>query len=313
MSLPGALVDLATVRAVADARRRLQELENKPTEGVTLTQVEEAIREWAAKQPVVVPEKVVPVPFDAAREIAAWFADNPMPEGRGPTHSEIAAAVEQWMADHPPRDGKDGKDGVGVKSARIDESGDLWLTYTDGRKVDVGRVRGEDGKNARTIERLLVAGGGGGTTVIQPGPPSGSAEPYSAELSGYSQTILGTTHMRGVVSELVVYDEDGRSVGVAWSQNSSTYDILIESNLLLDGHTAVFGGGSTTGQPYTTTLSGYEQTILGTVHARGVVSELVVYNPAGRSVSVLWSQNDATFDVLIESNVLLDGHTAVLE
>lgn len=42
-------------------------------------------------------------------------------------------------------DGKDGKDGVSVVSTKM-ESDDLIVELSDGRKINVGRVKGEDGK-----------------------------------------------------------------------------------------------------------------------------------------------------------------------
>lgn len=45
------------------------------------------------------------------------------------------------------KDGEPGKDGVGMAGAIQNKSGDLIITTTDGRTVDVGRVAGVDGKD----------------------------------------------------------------------------------------------------------------------------------------------------------------------
>ena len=44
-------------------------------------------------------------------------------------------------------DGKDGKDGIGIVKAEINADGELVLTYTDGKAVNLGKVVGADGKD----------------------------------------------------------------------------------------------------------------------------------------------------------------------
>jgi hypothetical protein len=72
------------------------------------------------------------------------------------TDEQLAAAVAAHLAAHPPavgkdgadgKDGRDGKDGVGAASALIDRSGNLVLTLTDGRTIELGAVVGKDGEN----------------------------------------------------------------------------------------------------------------------------------------------------------------------
>ena len=48
------------------------------------------------------------------------------------------------------KDGADGKDGVGIAKAEINADGELVLTYTDGRTVNLGKVVGADGKDGLT-------------------------------------------------------------------------------------------------------------------------------------------------------------------
>ena len=47
-------------------------------------------------------------------------------------------------------DGKDGKDGIGIVKAEINADGELVLTYTDGKAVNLGKVVGADGKDGLT-------------------------------------------------------------------------------------------------------------------------------------------------------------------
>ena len=47
-------------------------------------------------------------------------------------------------------DGKDGKDGIGIAKAEINANGELVITYTDGKVVNLGKVVGADGKDGLT-------------------------------------------------------------------------------------------------------------------------------------------------------------------
>ena len=47
-------------------------------------------------------------------------------------------------------DGKDGKDGIGIVKAEINADGELVITYTDGKVVNLGKVVGADGKDGLT-------------------------------------------------------------------------------------------------------------------------------------------------------------------
>ena len=48
------------------------------------------------------------------------------------------------------KNGKDGKNGVGIAKAEINADGELVLTYTDGKTVNLGKVVGADGKDGLT-------------------------------------------------------------------------------------------------------------------------------------------------------------------
>lgn len=80
--------------------------------------------------------------------------------------------------------GTDGIDGVGIENAEINDTGELVITLTDGRKINCGVVRGKDGvsfggisvtnveivnghlictlSNGRKIDAGVISGGGGG-------------------------------------------------------------------------------------------------------------------------------------------------------
>lgn len=47
--------------------------------------------------------------------------------------------------------GKDGKDGIGITNAEINASGELTLTYSNGKSVNLGKVVGADGKDGADL------------------------------------------------------------------------------------------------------------------------------------------------------------------
>ena len=46
--------------------------------------------------------------------------------------------------------GQNGKDGIGIAKAEINANGELVITYTDGKVVNLGKVVGADGKDGLT-------------------------------------------------------------------------------------------------------------------------------------------------------------------
>lgn len=48
-------------------------------------------------------------------------------------------------------DGTNGKDGIGITNAEINNSGELILTYSDGKSVNLGKVVGADGKDGADL------------------------------------------------------------------------------------------------------------------------------------------------------------------
>jgi hypothetical protein len=62
----------------------------------------------------------------------------------------IASEVEKRIGELPkPKDGADGKDGVGMAGALIDRSGELVVTLSNGETKNLGPVVGRDGIDAK--------------------------------------------------------------------------------------------------------------------------------------------------------------------
>lgn len=71
-------------------------------------------------------------------------------EVRSMVGDEVAKAV---AAIPVPKDGADGKDGAGIVEAHVDRSGELILTFSDGRTKSVGAIVGKDGTDGVDGER----------------------------------------------------------------------------------------------------------------------------------------------------------------
>ena len=71
-----------------------------------------------------------------------------------PAHRDRTARTEQTVltaqAALTVKNGKDGKDGIGIAKAEINADGELVITYTDGKTVNLGKVVGTDGKDGLT-------------------------------------------------------------------------------------------------------------------------------------------------------------------
>jgi len=72
------------------------------------------------------------------------------------THEDIAKAlredpsllrdvVTEYLKAHPPKDGEDGKDGIGLTGFLVNRDGHLVGTTSDGKCHDLGQVVGKDG------------------------------------------------------------------------------------------------------------------------------------------------------------------------
>ncbi len=57
--------------------------------------------------------------------------------------------LEEFLALIEGEEGADGRDGVGIESATINDKGELVLTYTDGNTVNLGKVTGTDGQDGQ--------------------------------------------------------------------------------------------------------------------------------------------------------------------
>lgn len=64
--------------------------------------------------------------------------------------SLIASEVEKYISELPkPKDGADGKDGIGLAGALIDRCGELVVTLSNGETKNLGPVVGRDGVDAK--------------------------------------------------------------------------------------------------------------------------------------------------------------------
>lgn len=82
-------------------------------------------------------------------------------DGRTPTEAELLALIVRVFEQNVERlRGTPGDSGRGIASAQVDRAGDLWITYSDGDKANVGHVRGKDGKDATSTERVAVISNG---------------------------------------------------------------------------------------------------------------------------------------------------------
>lgn len=77
---------------------------------------------------------------------------------------QVKAAVE---AIPKPKDGRDGKDGVGLAGASIDRDGALVVTLTNGEQKSLGPVVGRDGKDGADFSGVEIDYDGERTITIK--------------------------------------------------------------------------------------------------------------------------------------------------
>ena len=111
------------------------------------------------------------------------------------TDEQISDALSEYLKEHPVEGGTDGKDGVGIEKSVINANGELVLTYTDGREINVGKVVGEDGEQGEkgddgATPTITTSDIDGGTEVRIVYPNGGGATQF---------TIMdGITPVKGV-------------------------------------------------------------------------------------------------------------------
>lgn len=111
------------------------------------------------------------------------------------TDEQISDVLSEYLKEHPVEGGTDGKDGVGIEKSVINANGELVLTYTDGREINVGKVVGEDGEQGEkgddgATPTITTSDIDGGTEVRIVYPNGGGANQF---------TIMdGITPVKGV-------------------------------------------------------------------------------------------------------------------
>lgn len=111
------------------------------------------------------------------------------------TDEQISEVLSEYLKEHPVEGGTVGKDGVGIEKSAINSNGELVLTYTDGREVNVGKVVGEDGEKGDKGDNgatptITTSDIDGGTEVRVVYPNGGGAQQF---------TIMdGITPVKGV-------------------------------------------------------------------------------------------------------------------
>ena len=111
------------------------------------------------------------------------------------TDEHISDVLSEYLKEHPVEGGTDGKDGVGIEKSVINANGELVLTYTDGREINVGKVVGEDGEQGErgddgATPTITTSDIDGGTEVMIVYPNGGGAKQF---------TIMdGITPVKGV-------------------------------------------------------------------------------------------------------------------
>lgn len=95
------------------------------------------------------------VDLQVSESVGEFFEENPLQHGKDADPAEIAQMVKAAVDAIPPA--KNGEDGVGVAGAIIDREGELTITTTKGQAIKLGRVVGEDGRDAIALENFSGA------------------------------------------------------------------------------------------------------------------------------------------------------------
>ena len=80
------------------------------------------------------------------------------------TDEQISDAISDYLKENPIEGGTVSKDGVGIEKSVINANGELVLTYTDGREVNVGKVVGDDGTGV--TDSIVVSDDGNGNVSM---------------------------------------------------------------------------------------------------------------------------------------------------
>lgn len=213
--------DRAEIKAIVDEAVAGLELKEP---GDLDDRIKAVVDEHVRSAVAAIPQPEVP---DVAEMVAKAVAAIPVPEnGKDADPAVIKAMVNEAVAAIPPaRDGKDadpaelqavkeavaelrgwkdamripeaihGKDGRSIVSARINDDGELVLKYSDGDTQNLGRIKGQDGKDAFEIEALAVEYDGERSFSI--GWPDGRKAVFDLPVPIYRGVWKGGAYKRG--------------------------------------------------------------------------------------------------------------------
>lgn len=168
--------ELAPLREANDALRRENEalavrvkgLEDRPVEvqaaafgpAEMKSLVDEAMVGLEPKEPSDLGDRIKAVVDEHVRSAVA--AIPPAPAGKDADPAELQAVKEAlaelrgWKDAVCIPDAIHGKDGRSIVTARVNDDGELVLKYSDGDTDNLGRIKGQDGKDAFEIDALAV-------------------------------------------------------------------------------------------------------------------------------------------------------------
>lgn len=168
--------ELAPLREANEALRhenealaaRMKGLEDRPVEVRTITfdpaemksLVDEALAGLELKGPGDLDDRIKAFVDERVRSAVA--AIPPATPGKDADPAELQAIKEAvaelrgWKEAVRIPEAIHGKDGRSIVTARVNEDGELVLKYSDGDTDNLGRIKGQDGKDAFEIEALAV-------------------------------------------------------------------------------------------------------------------------------------------------------------
>ena len=103
----------------------------------------------------------------------------PYEENLGNVKGEPGVPGEPGAPGAPGEPGAPGQDGISIVKTEI-INGELWITYSDGREENVGKVIGEDGKDGIDGSSAIVAGWAPPWMTRVMNPPRSRVPPLTA-------------------------------------------------------------------------------------------------------------------------------------
>ena len=184
---------------------RVKGLEDRPVEVQTITfdpvEMKAMLAEAVAAVPVPENGKDADPAVIKAMVDEAVAAIPPALPGKDADPAELQAVKEAvaelrgWKDAVRIPEAVHGKDGRSVVTARINDDGELVLKYSDGNTQNLGRIKGQDGKDAFEIEALSVEYDGERSFSI--GWPDGRKEVFDLPVPIYRGVWKEGAYKRG--------------------------------------------------------------------------------------------------------------------